>query len=109
MRRAPAIVEKGKTMHNRRVEKMSDSGQWVQTAFEQVYKGEVIRFFEGNDTKPLQQNGASVFLVVDAPHEVGREGNCSVAVVPMGSEHMNRLPLMTECHYWSNIVVKQFR
>lgn len=92
-------------MQNRRVERMDDHGQWVETAFEDVYRGDMIRFFEGSSSVPMQQNGASVFVVVDKPRPAGNEGNCSVSVLPMGANGVSGLPVMEECPYWENIVV----
>lgn len=85
---------------------MDDCGNWVETPFEQVYKGEVIRFFDGNSSAPLQQNGSSVFVVVDRPRPAGEEGNCSVAVMPVGSNGSSGLPVLEECPYWGSIVVR---
>lgn len=91
-------------MNSRRVEKMDENGEWVETDFEQLRKGEVVRFFESNGTR-VEQKGSSLFVVVERSQFVGDEGNCKISVVPYGSNG-NAAPAPTQCPYWENIVVK---
>lgn len=89
---------------NRIVEKIIEDGRWVRTAFEDLRGGEVVRFFDPNVKKPLEQNGANVFMVVNEPQQVGSQGNIKVSVVPFKPDR----PAGTaaECPYSGNIVVK---
>ena len=91
-------------MNTRKVEKMLENGEWIETTFEELRQGEIVRFSEELGNKAEKQNGSSAFLVVGHAHSVGNEGNCKVSVIPLDST--SPLPVLTECQYWDNIVVK---
>jgi hypothetical protein len=93
-------------MRSRRVERRVEGKGWEEVLFEDVRKGDVIRFFEGRECLPMEQNGCSSFLVVDKPRPVGEDGNCKVCVVPANSEGCGYVPVLSGCPYWGNIVVK---
>jgi hypothetical protein len=93
-------------MKGRRVERRVEGEGWKEVVFESVRKGDVIRFFEGNECMPLEEDGATAFLVVDKPQPVGEDGNCKVSVVPANSEGSGFVPVLAGCAYWGNIVVK---
>lgn len=87
---------------------MVSSDKWEETVFENLLRGDVIRFFEDDSNTPLEQNGSSVFVVVDKPHPVGDDGNCKVSVVPYQSREAANLPALGSCPYWENIVIKPY-
>ena len=89
---------------NRIVERMIEGGRWVRTTFEDLRGGEVVRFFDPNVKKPLEQNGATVFMVVSEPREVGDQDNVKVAVVPFKPDTWTEAA--EACPYSGNIVVK---
>jgi hypothetical protein len=91
-------------MNTRKVEKMVENGEWIETVFEELQKGEVVRFCETQGNKIVEQNGSSVFVVIGEAHPVGEDGNCKVSVIPFGAASTD--PVLTECRYWENIVVK---
>ncbi|SPF47001.1 hypothetical protein SBDP1_620035 [Syntrophobacter sp. SbD1] len=89
---------------NRTVEKMIEGGRWVRTAFEDLIGGEVVRFFDPNVKKPLEQNGADVFIVVNEPQQVGDQDNVKVSVVPYKLK--SEIETTAECPYSGNILVR---
>ena len=93
-------------MRSRRVERKVEGKGWAEIPFEDVRKGDVIRFFENGASLPLEQNGHCTFLVVDKPRPVGEDGNSKVCVVPTDSDGSGYVPVLTACPYWGNIVIK---
>ena len=89
---------------DRTVEKIIEDGSWVATSFEDLRGGEVVRFFDNRAKMPLEQNGATVFIVVSEAQQVNGRQNMKVSVVPFTSD--TGLKALTECPNSGNILVK---
>jgi hypothetical protein len=86
----------------RTVEKMTEDGRWVPTAFTDLRKGEVVRFWEPNGKAPLEQNGATAFIVVSEPCELGDQSNVKISVAPFSRD----VKMGAQCPCYGNIIVK---
>ena len=89
---------------NRIVERMTEDCRWVRTSFEDLKGGEIVRFFDPDVKNPMEQNGATVFMVVNEPQQVGGQSNIKVSVVPFKPD--TPAGTVAECPYSGNIVVK---
>lgn len=90
----------------RTVERMTEGGRWVRTVFEDLREGEIVRFFDTQCQMLVEQNGATVFIVVSEARQVGSNGNVKISVIPFESDRGEKA--LTQCPYFENIVVRPY-